>query len=202
LGGYEDGYANCDCFWGTSPGSLIRTFIESNPRLDGLRILDLGCGEGKNAAALARAGARVIAVDCSSRALDNGRHAFADEKIEWHLSDAHSFLTMKDCFDAIVMYGLLHCLPSSGEITSLIQLALERTRTGGYQFVVAFNNGPHDLTAHPRFSPTLLPHAFYLQRYAQQKILSQSDSIIHETHPHNQIYHFHSLTRIFVRKER
>jgi tellurite methyltransferase len=201
LGGYEDGYASCDCFWGTSPGSLIRMFIETHPRLDRVRILDLGCGEGKNAAALARAGAQVVAVDSSLRALENGQRAFGDKQIEWHLSDARSYLAKSDCFDAVVMYGLLHCLPSSDEVASLIQLALEKTRIGGYHFVVAFNDGPHDLSAHPRFLPTLLPHIFYIQQYSQQKILSQSDSIIHETHPHNQIYHFHSLTRIFARKE-
>jgi tellurite methyltransferase len=202
LGGYEDGYASCDCFWGTSPGSLVRTFIECHPRLEGIRVLDLGCGEGKNAAALAQAGAKVVAVDCSLRALENGQRAFCDDKIEWHLSDAHSYLDASDCFDAVVLYGLLHCLASSDEIASLIELALKKTRIGGYHFVVAFNDGPHDLSAHPGFSPTLLPHAFYLQQYCQQKIFSHSDSVIHETHPHNQISHFHSITRIFVRKER
>jgi tellurite methyltransferase len=201
LGGYDDGYAKCDCFWGVSPGSLVRAFIESHPNLDGIRILDLGCGEGKNAAALAGAGARVVAVDCSWRALANGQSAFPDPKIEWHLSDARSYLANSDSFDGIVMYGLLHCLPSSDEVASLVQLALQKTGVGGHHFLVAFNNGPHDLSAHPGFSPILLPHEFYLQQYATQKILAQTDSVIHETHPHNQISHFHSLTRIFARKE-
>jgi tellurite methyltransferase len=201
LGGYEEGYASCDCFWGTSPGSLVRTFIESHPNLDGIQILDLGCGEGKNAAALARSGARVVAVDCSSRALANGQRAFQDQKIEWRLSDARSYLASSDGFDVIVMYGLLHCLPSSDEVASLVQLALQKTRVGGYHLVASFNDGPHDLSAHPGFSPTLLPHTFYLQQYAQQEICTQSDSILYEAHPHNQISHFHSLTRIFARKE-
>jgi 2-polyprenyl-3-methyl-5-hydroxy-6-metoxy-1,4-benzoquinol methylase len=164
-------------------------------------ILDLGCGEGKNAGALALSGARVVAVDCSSRALANGRCAFPSEDIEWHLSDAHSYLANADSFDAVVMYGLLHCLASSEEIAAIVQLALHKTRVDGYHFTVAFNDGPHDLSAHPGFSPTLLPHAFYLQLYARHTILTQSDSIIYETHPHNRVSHYHSITRIVARKK-
>jgi 2-polyprenyl-3-methyl-5-hydroxy-6-metoxy-1,4-benzoquinol methylase len=91
-GGYDDGYACCDCFWGTSPGSLVKTFLEENPRLYGFRVLDLGCGEGKNAAAFAKSGASVVAVDCSSRALANGQKAFSGLGIDWQLSDAQSYL--------------------------------------------------------------------------------------------------------------
>ena len=204
FGGYEEGYAGCGCFWGTSPGSLIKTFIEDHPKLEGIHVLDLGCGEGKNAAAFAKTGARVVAVDCSARAIANGRRAFPDQEIEWHRSDAHHYLSNlpnRNCFDIVVLYGLLHCLSSSEDVTALTRLTLDKTRIGGHQFVVAFNNGPHDLSAHPNFSPVLLPHSFYLQLYAQQKILFESNSILHEIHPHNQIPHFHSLTRMLVRKE-
>jgi tellurite methyltransferase len=205
FGGYEDGYAGCDCLWGTEPGSLIKTFIESNPKLEGIDVLDLGCGEGKNAAAFAKSGAKVVAVDCSSRALANGRRAFPDREIEWHQSDAHQYLynlSRSESFDVVVLYGLLHCLSSSVDIAALVRLSLEKTRVGGYQFVVVFNSGPHDLSAHPNFLPVLLPHTFYLELYAQQDVLFESDSILHETHPHNQIPHFHSLTRMLVRKAR
>jgi 2-polyprenyl-3-methyl-5-hydroxy-6-metoxy-1,4-benzoquinol methylase len=62
-GGYDDGYSRCACFWGRSPGSLVQRFIAKVP-CKGLRVIDLGCGEGKNAYALAHAGALVTAVDC------------------------------------------------------------------------------------------------------------------------------------------
>ncbi|HXQ08845.1 MAG TPA: class I SAM-dependent methyltransferase [Bradyrhizobium sp.] len=200
VGGYDEGYASCDCFWGTSPGSLIRDFIEKRPSLTEMRVLDLGCGEGKNAVAFARSGADVVAVDCSSLALANGQKHFLDSGIRWQLSDASAYLASCEKFDAVIMYGLLHCLPSSANIASTIEMALRKTRIGGYHFVVAFNDGPHDFTAHPNFSPTLLPHTFYLRQYAQLQVLHQSNSVIHETHPHNQIPHFHSLTRLVARK--
>lgn len=199
-GGYDDGYSSSDCFWGVSPGSLVRSFVERRPELSGVRVLDLGCGEGKNAAAFARCGASVTAVDCSAKAIENGRRAFQDKRIEWLVSDGKAYLTRDELFDVIVLYGLAHCLGSSEEISSLIQTALQRTRLGGYHIFVSFNDGPHDLSAHPNFSPTLLPHSFYVDQYEGQAILTESNSIIHETHPHNNIPHFHSLTRLLVKK--
>jgi tellurite methyltransferase len=200
-GGYEDGYSCCSCFWGRSAGSLVSKFLSATRSVKGLQALDLGCGEGKNAYALARAGADVIAVDCSERAINNGEREFPNSKIKWVISDAETYLISSEkTFDLIVMYGLLHCLPSAEKIKELIKLALDKTRSDGVHIVASFNDGPHDLSAHPGFLPTLMPHDFFLRQYAGHVVLSASNSRIDETHPHNQIPHFHSLTRLVARK--
>lgn len=56
---------------------------------EGKRILDLGCGLGGNAIAMARAGAKVIAVDSSVERLTAARRAaeMADVRIEFHHGD-------------------------------------------------------------------------------------------------------------------
>jgi Methyltransferase domain len=59
----------------------VRRFIGDVPTLQGLEVLDLGCGEGKNAHAFSRAGATVVAVDCSQLAITNGRRAFPDNQL-------------------------------------------------------------------------------------------------------------------------
>src|SRR5260221_14544035 len=133
-GGYDDGYSRCACFWGRSPGSLVQRFIAKVP-CKGLCVLDLGCGEGKNAYALAHAGALVTAVDCSELAIANGRRAFADGEIEWVVSDGATYLSHCEQFDVIVMYGLLHCLPSLKAISTMIVSAIRQTRQGGYHIV-------------------------------------------------------------------
>jgi 2-polyprenyl-3-methyl-5-hydroxy-6-metoxy-1,4-benzoquinol methylase len=126
-GGYDDGYSQCACFWGRSPGSLVQSFIRTNS-CKGLRVLDLGCGEGKNANALALAGAAVTAVDCSALAIANGRKAFADAEIEWIVSEGAAYLADCEPFDVIVMYGLLHCLPSLTAISTMIASSIRKTR--------------------------------------------------------------------------
>ena len=69
-GGYDEGYKACPCFWGDKPASLVAELMATHDVADWI-VLDLGCGEGKNAAALARAGARVTAIDCSEVAVEN-----------------------------------------------------------------------------------------------------------------------------------
>lgn len=199
-GGYDDGYSCCQCFWGKSPGSLVRCFLSETRSVKGLRILDLGCGEGKNAYAFARAGAEVVAIDCSKRALANGQRELAHRRIEWVLSDVESYLQNCSNFDIVIMYGLLHCLPSVKKIISVVRLALNKTILGGQHFVVTFNDGPQDLIAHPGFSPTLLPHKFYVNLYRDQEIIFNQTGVIHEIHPHNSIPHYHSLTRLSARR--
>lgn len=200
IGGYDEGYLSCSCFWGRSPGSLVRNHLESMVDAKGLRVLDLGCGEGKNANAYAEAGAEVIAVDCSRVALENGMKAFPAAGIRWIRSDAKSYLENADLFDVVIMYGLLHCLSSAEEVRLLIDCALRRTHSAGMHIVAAFNDGPHDLSAHPGFNPLLLSHEFYISCYAASKTVSASNSVLEETHPHNNIPHFHSLTRMVAVK--
>src|SRR5690348_6695352 len=91
-GGYNEGYAAVPCFWGTAPGSLILKLLEEIDAT-GMHVLDLGAGEGKNAAAFARRGAIVDAIECSSKAIENGRNAFSDTNINWIHADAaqHSY---------------------------------------------------------------------------------------------------------------
>jgi tellurite methyltransferase len=200
-GGYDDGYPSCPCFWGRSPGSLVRKFLDRN-EVEGLRVLDLGCGEGKNGFAFAERGATVVAVDCSELAIRNGQAAFGSHFIRWVHDDSCHYIQTCEEFDIVVMYGLLHCLASESEIQGLIASALKKTRLGGWHIVVSFNDGPHDLSAHPKFTPTLLSHGFYADQYAKQTVLFHESAIIHETHPHNGIPHFHSLTRLLAKRSR
>ena len=170
-GGYDEGYSRCTCLWGRSAGSLVQRLI-SNVPCKGFRVLDLGCGEGKNAYAFALAGAEVTALDCSELAIANGQREFGDAKIEWVISDGETYLLRCDPFDVVVMYGLLHCLPSLKAISAMIALALRKTRRNGYHLVATFNDGPQDLSAHPGFKPTLAPHEFYLHQYSRHEVVS------------------------------
>jgi len=58
----------------------------------GMTVLDVGCGPGRHAVALARAGIRVIAVDISERFIEVGEDVAVREGlsdlIEWHRIDA------------------------------------------------------------------------------------------------------------------
>src|SRR5258707_12484988 len=72
-GGYDSGYKSCDCFWGTEPSSLVKALAPHVYRFSGLRVLDAGCGEGKNAAFFSKQGAVVTAVDLSALAISHAK---------------------------------------------------------------------------------------------------------------------------------
>jgi tellurite methyltransferase len=115
------------------------------------------------------------------------------------MADATAYLETSPAYDLIIMYGLLHCLSSETDISNMITLALRKTLPGGTHILVAFNDGLQDLTAHPHFRPTLVSHAFYCDQYKGHTIMSDSSSVLHEIHPHNNIPHFHSISRLVAR---
>lgn len=199
-GGYDDGYGACPCFWGREPGSLVRLLVELGS-ISGKRVLDAGCGEGKNAVYLARLGATVTAVDTSALALANAGKAWLDQHlITWIRQDLRSMSFAPESYDVVIMYGLLHCLDSVEEVHRLVSRLQKATADNGHHVLCALNARAQDLSAHPLLHPTLLQHGQYLALYHTWSVTSESDSDIHEVHAHNSIPHTHSLTRILAKK--
>jgi SAM-dependent methyltransferase len=79
--------------------------------LKGRRVLDVGCGAGENAVAMARQGAHVIALDASSAQLALARrHAEeAEVRVEWHEGDAADLAFLRaDSIDVALAAGVIH----------------------------------------------------------------------------------------------
>jgi len=201
-GGYELGYEACKCFWGDEPGSLLEKYLKIVKSIDGINVLDVGSGEGKNAVWLAKNGARVVAVDLSQKAISNGFEKFGNvEGVRFVNSDIRSLLPMKEKFDLVVSYGFFHCLRDAKEISSILASLLDATSLGGYHIVCAFNDRNQDIElAHPGFNPTLIQHSQFLALYARCQMLYSSDEDLVEAHPNNRIKHTHSMTRLIAKK--
>jgi tellurite methyltransferase len=202
-GAYDEGYAACPCFWGRQSGSLMQELEHYHPDFSGLRVLDVGCGEGKNAIFLAKRGAFVRACDISERAIQNAKQAWPDHSnIFWEIADIRSMTFSGPEFDIIVAYGLFHCLSDLAEVSQTVVKLQNVTRPGGFHVVCAFNDRYQDLDlAHPGFFPVLLSHEFYLQSYSSWTVLHATDRDLNEAHPHNNIPHTHSMSRLIVRKQ-
>lgn len=201
-GGYDDGYRSCGCFWGDEPGSLVSQFFDSVPDVRGMHVLDAGCGEGKNAYAFSSKGAIVTAVDCSEAAISNGKARWANAPIEWRATDVRSLVLPQQNFDVVISYGLFHCFGDEYEVLEVLRNLKAATKRNGFNLVCAFNDREQDLRAHPGFEPCLLPHVWYQQHYDDWEIISCTDEDLFETHPHNNIPHRHSLTRILAKREK
>jgi SAM-dependent methyltransferase len=166
-GGYDDGYRTCGCFWGKDPSSLVKRLGEWLPPIKGLRVLDAGCGEGKNAAFLAAAGATVDAFDVSPAAIANAMSSFPGlTGVTFSVADARTVDLPREGYDVAILYGLLHCLPDAPAVRTVLSRVRAATRVGGVHLVCAFNDRSQDLSAHPGFNPILLSHEWYLAEYA------------------------------------
>lgn len=165
--------------------------------LTGFKVLDLGCGEGKNAAFLSTLGCQVEAWDISRAALQNARAAWPEKPIRWLLKDARNMFREDKKYNLVIAYGLLHCLPRD-DILPLIGRMQLLTYSGGYNIIACYNNRKHEniALAHPAFRPTLLPHELYVRAYSGWRIENSSDEDLTEFHPNNMVQHMHSMTRI------
>jgi SAM-dependent methyltransferase len=200
-GGYDDGYSQCDCFWGIEPGSFVKLMSAHLHAPQDLKVLDAGCGEGKNAAFMAGLGASVDAIDVSELALRNGRRQWnSASRINWRCADLRNMALPGDYYDVVIAYGLLHCLRDREDVFNLLTRLQDATAPSGVNIICAFNSRFQELDAHPGFQPCLLDHGEYLSVYSSWEVLASSDQDLTERHPHNELEHTHSLTRIFARK--
>ena len=78
--------------------------------VNGKRVLDVGCGAGENAVAMALQGAHVIAIDASSAQLALGRRLAeaAETRVEWHEGDAADLAFLRaDSIDLALATGVV-----------------------------------------------------------------------------------------------
>ncbi len=90
---WDKEYAEKNFMTGTKPQSSFLKFIKftkkewglrgKNLAFEGLKAIDLGAGEAKNAAYLAERGAKVIAIDISSVALEKAKKLYANLDIDF-----------------------------------------------------------------------------------------------------------------------
>ncbi|WNS40757.1 helix-turn-helix domain-containing protein [Paenibacillus sp. MMS20-IR301] len=67
---YEEVYKTHEYYWGTQPNKVCYQVLQLMPPTKPLRLLDIGCGEGKDAVFFARNGYEVSALDVSDAGID------------------------------------------------------------------------------------------------------------------------------------
>ena len=113
-----------------SPLSVIRSVI---PSLEGVRILDIGCGAGGLAKSLAAEGARVTGIDPNWEAVLKARDLVPTASFERARVEALPF--NDGTFDAVVVVNTLHHVPVDAMDLSLAEAA-RVTSSSGFLIVI------------------------------------------------------------------
>lgn len=165
----------------------------------------MGAGEGKNAIAVAQKGFEVIAVECSEYAISNFEcrlqtlDPHVRSRIKIIQTDVRFFET-KDRFQAVIAYGLLHCLSSESDIYKMVDFMKKSTVPGGYNVLATLTNSLPVPEVHKYLAVTLLATDDYKKMYSDWQIERLEDDILTEAHPTSKTIHEHSICRIFARR--
>ena len=124
--------------WGNlAPHPLLVEWLRQSQRLDGLKALDIGCGLGDNAAALAGRGADVTAFDLVARAAEWAQRRFPDLGVEFRTADLFDApADWRNAFDLVHETYTLQALPD--EILGRAQAAMaDLVKPGGRLLLIS-----------------------------------------------------------------
>lgn len=107
---YEDAYSNTDeYYWGIAPSQMCLKVISLMPPDKHLKLLDIGCGEGKDAVFFARCGYEVSAFDVSAAGIEKVKRlaAKANVSVNAYTADILSY-RLDNNYDILYSSGALH----------------------------------------------------------------------------------------------
>lgn len=142
LTAYEDLYQTYDYYWGLVPNVLCYDILRLRPPTHPQIVLDIGCGEGKDAVFLARNGYRVMAFDYAESGLNKARSLAANYQVDvdFFRADIHDYRLQKQV-DIIFSSGAFHYIKKNlrAEIADNIK---EHVASGGLIALNVFVDKP------------------------------------------------------------
>ncbi len=110
---YENRYDTEEYYWGFVPNELCYDIMKLKPPIKPYRVLEIGCGEGRDAVFLAKNGYSVTAYDPAETGLAKAR-ALAEQngvKVNFIKGDVASY-RLQENYDIIFSSGVLQYIPA------------------------------------------------------------------------------------------
>ena len=162
-------------------------------------VLDVGCGEGRNAIFLASKGHLVDAFDISQAGIIKAvKIAKAqDVNVNFTVQDLTTY-NFKKIYDIIISHGVLH-LPEREARNSFIEKAKSNTKVGGHNIIGIFTNRLPATPDNAPFTKSLFDVGELPSMYTEWEIISHQEGTFTDKHP-GDISHEHSYEGIIARK--
>ena len=171
----------------------LDTFYEGKPSPDvvlaaskldkGSQILDLGCGEGRNAIYLAQLGFAVTASDISKPGIDKLRDTAKELglKIGSSVCDMRNF-DFSENYDLIISHSCFQYIPRK-EWKGLIEKMKKATNAGGLHVINIFTDEEPEPEDQKGLMVGLFKKGELAKSYHDWKIIEYKPYVIEHTHP-------------------
>lgn len=139
---YDERYQGEEYYWGLNPNHLCYELMKLKPPTKPYRVLEIGCGEGKDAVFLARCGYRVTAFDESQAGIDKALLLAEKNGVQVHFFKANALdYQIEGKYDIIYSSGFFDYLTDNvkEEFTAMLK---EHTVDGGLNVINAFVDKP------------------------------------------------------------
>ncbi|WP_019639324.1 methyltransferase domain-containing protein [Paenibacillus fonticola] len=196
---YEEEYRTQDYYWGTEPNKVCYQVLQIMPPTKRLKLLDIGCGEGKDAVFFARNGYDVTAFDVSDAGIEKTKkladqtgvhvNVFKADIVDYRL-DAH--------FDVIFSSGVLHYIkPEFRE--EIIENYKRFTHPNGLHIFNVFVNKPF-IAPPPEKEPNAFKwHSGELLTHYYDWLIQDSAEVVFDCNSSG-IPHKHAMTTMIAQK--
>lgn len=127
---------------GVNPNYLCYELMQKKPPIKPLKVLDVGCGEGKDAVFLAKNGYIVTAFDMAESGLEKGR-MLAEKNgtyVNFYKADINDF-ELQDNYDIIFCSGVFHYMKPEKR-TEVVEKLKKHTNSGGLHVINVFVEKP------------------------------------------------------------
>lgn len=197
---YDEKYGGEAYYWTVRPSNTCFEVLRCMPPDRHLRVLDIGCGEGRNAVFFARNGYEVHAFDISEKGLEKTKRLAqqAGVSVRTFQADLNQF-RLTETFDVLFSTGTLHsCNPSA--CADLFENLKEFTAEGGLNVFSVFVRKPFiprapdgDANARPWRSGELftLYHDWKIESCTEEIFDCMSSGVPHQ----------HAVNRLVARKQ-
>jgi SAM-dependent methyltransferase len=192
-GGYDRLYASRDFLWPERPGRMVRKAVML--RRAG-RVLEAGCGDGKNLAFLLAHGWTADAFDISALAVEACRRRLAgagEETCRIWRDDSRVAILENHAYDMVVAYGLYHCLDDAG-LHQTHRRLVAALKPGGLFVCAAFNDALPLPVDHATGSLFLRAKGHLNELFLSWVLVDFEMGVIEEDHSPLVGRHRHSLT--------
>lgn len=128
---YDKRYYTEEYYWGLTPNTLCYDIMKVLPPIKPYRVLDIGCGEGKDAVFFAKCGYAVTAFDISEQGIEKAKRLAEHNKVEVRFFKADMFDYCLDAeYDIIFSSGVLHFISKRGRIEFCDSLKAHTAKKG------------------------------------------------------------------------